>query len=574
MRSRWPVAIGVFSLCLAAEAAVAETAVTGIEGELLSNVLAFLTLDDLACDTGTLTVARAIELAPEEVRAALNAYGFYSAEISTELTQDDDCWQVDIQVDTGEPVHLRNVSVTVDGPAAELPEFQVLLENAALLPGAQLRHPDYDNLKRGLTDLARNRGFAEAVFTAGRIDIYPEQLAADVELAFESGPRYSVGAVTVNQNVLEPDFVAAFFDLSQGVPYDNRLLTSAFLDLNNSGYFSTVDVSALPPDAATRTIPVEIDLVAAAHRTISYGVGFSTDTGPRFRFGRSIRRFNQQGHQLSIDGQLSPVVSEITSIYRMPMDNPRNDWLNFSLGAKREETDTSLARSIEAGIRRIIDRSRGWSRTQFVNYVVEDFEVGSQTGRPHLLIPGIDWTRIRGDDAIRPQNGSRLYFEIRGADDSALSDTSFVQATASVKWIRSIAPRTRVLLRGAAGYLHEDNFAQLPPSIRYFAGGDTSIRGFDFESLGPVDSDGAVIGGTRLFVSSVELERDIKPRWSVAFFVDHGNAFDEHDYDGRTGAGIGTRWRSPLGPVRLDIAWPVNDLEHGPRLHISLGPDL
>jgi len=144
-----------------------------------------------------------------------------------------------------------------------------------------------------------------------------------------------------------------------------------------------------------------------------------------------------------------------------------------------------------------------------------------------------------------------------------------------VKWIHSLTPRTRVLLRGRAGYLAENEFERLPPSVRFFAGGDNSVRGYDFESLGPTDINGAVVGGNRLLETSIEIEREVLPRWSVALFVDHGNAFDSTNLDGRTGAGIGTRWRSPLGPVRLDLAWPVDDdIEHGARLHVSLGPDL
>jgi translocation and assembly module TamA len=143
-----------------------------------------------------------------------------------------------------------------------------------------------------------------------------------------------------------------------------------------------------------------------------------------------------------------------------------------------------------------------------------------------------------------------------------------------MKWIRTVTGRGRVLLRGTAGYTVDDVFAELPPSIRFFAGGDYSVRGFDFKTLGPVDGNGEVVGGSRLIELSAEYEHDVKPRWSIAVFADGGNAFDEHGLDMRTGAGIGTRWRSPVGPVRIDIAWPVNDPLHGPRLHVSLGPDL
>lgn len=573
MRAR-SLAIAAGAAWLLQGAAVsAETVVSGVDDALRENVLAYVDIDDLACDATAVSIRRALELIPAQAAEALNAFGYYAPVITTDFEEGEDCWQAVIDVAPGEPVRLRSVDIVIRGPAAERADFQALRSNTPLVEGEALDHGDYETFKRSLLDLARNRGYAEAGYSASQIDIYPELLAADVVLHFESGPRYMFGEITIDQSALEADFVNAFHELTEGVPYDNRLLTTAFLDLNDSGYFSAVDVRTLPADPETLTIPVEIELTPAPRRLISYGVGFATDTGARLRFGRSVRRVNRRGHQLNLDARLSPVVSELTSTYRMPYGDPRYDWLSFSLGAKREDTDTALSRSIEAGVRRIYDGLGGWSRTQFISYVVEDFEVGSQTGRPKLLIPGIDWSRIRGDNALRPENGSRLTFELRAADEEALSDTSFVQTTVSAKWIRSFGERNRVLLRGRAGYMVEDDFELLPPSIRFFAGGDQSIRGFSFQSLGPVGPDGAVIGGNRLLELSAEFEREIKPRWSLAVFADGGNAFNENDLDMRTGAGIGARWRSPLGPIRIDVAWPVNDPRHGPRLHVTLGPD-
>ena len=571
--AHWLLAL-TFAIVSPASSAIAETLVTGVEGALYDNVLAYLEIDDLDCDTDDFLVARALADAVGQAAEALQAYGHYAPVITTRLGDGVECWLAEVAIDPGEPVLLREVDIRIEEPADNSRLFAPVASGHMLVPGAQLSYAEYDGVKRQLLDIASGRGYAEAVFTESRIDVYPEERAADLRLHFEPGPRYALGEVTVNQSGLTPDFVDSFHELESGVPFDNRLLTTTFVDLNNSGYFSSVDVQVLEADPVTRTIPVRIDLTPAPRRIVSYGFGYSTDTGPRFRFARTIRRFNENGHQLMIDAMLSPVVSEFTSIYRMPVGDPRFDWLNFNLGAKREETDTSLARSIEAGVRRVVTRPNDWARTQSLSYIVEDFEVASQTGRPHLLIPGVSWTRIRGDDALRPSAGSRLGFEIRAADEQVLSDTSFVQTTAQVKWVRTVTRRGRVLLRGNAGYTVDDVFAELPPSIRFFAGGDNSIRGFDFESLGPVDENGEVIGGNRLLEISAEYEHEIMPKWSLAVFADGGNAFNEEGLDLRTGAGIGTRWRSPVGPVRIDVAWPVNDPGHGPRLHISLGPDL
>ena len=186
----------------------------------------------------------------------------------------------------------------------------------------------------------------------------------------------------------------------------------------------------------------------------------------------------------------------------------------------------------------------------------------------------MDWTRLVADDTLRPSAGHRLNFSLRGASDSLGSDTSFVQAAASAKWISSLPSSARILVRGELGTTWEDDFNALPPSARFFAGGDTSIRGYEFESLGPVDAHGQVMGGTSLAVASIEYEYSVGPCWSVAAFVDSGDAFRAAEFVTHTGTGVGLRWQSPLGPIRFDVAKPRNGDDRKSRLHISLGPDL
>jgi translocation and assembly module TamA len=187
-------------------------------------------------------------------------------------------------------------------------------------------------------------------------------------------------------------------------------------------------------------------------------------------------------------------------------------------------------------------------------------------------MPGVDWTRIRADNEIRPTLGSRLSLEVRGAHDTLVSDTTFVQTIANGKWIWSLPRGQRILVRGQVGATAKRQFAELPASVRFFAGGDSSVRGYAFDALGPVDADGKVIGGSSLATGSFELEQPLKARWSLAFFVDSGNAFEGSRIDAKTGVGIGGRWQSPLGPIRLDLARAL-DIDDW-RLHVSLGPDL
>jgi translocation and assembly module TamA len=157
-----------------------------------------------------------------------------------------------------------------------------------------------------------------------------------------------------------------------------------------------------------------------------------------------------------------------------------------------------------------------------------------------------------------------------------ISDTSFLQLYGNTKWVFGLWSGGRLLTRAEAGVTLIDELDTLPASVRFFAGGDVSVRGYAYNSLGPTDLLGAVVGGSNLLVGSIELDQKISTNWSIAAFVDSGNAYDDlGDFDPATGIGVGLRWYSPLGPIRIDVAVPLEkDAPDNYRLHITLGPDL
>jgi translocation and assembly module TamA len=548
--------------------------ITGVDGEVAANVLAYLALDEEPCDADAARIEQQRVAAPERVRRALEAYGYYEPRIESSLTRSKDCWTVTFAVAPGEPVRIRGLDVQLTGEAANDAEFAAARDAAGLATGTPLRHGAYDTLKTRWSDLARERGYPDAKFVDNRIDVYPGEHAADVVLRFDSGPRYSFGALDIRQDVLVDPLVRSYVPFKQGDAYDARKLTELYVALADSGFFRNIDVHGGQPDRASRTIPVELVLTPGTRLLISYGIGFSTDTGPRLKFNRNNRRYNEHGHQFGVTAQLSPVISEVTANYRFPVAAMRNEWLNVDTGVKREDTDTALSKSLEFGVRRVREHMNDWTRTLSLMLQVEDFVVADERGRSNLLMPGIDWTRIRADNPLRPRHGSKLELELRTATDAVFSDTTFFQARAVGKWIWSLAHGGRFLVRGQVGMTAKNALAELPPSVRFFAGGDSSVRGYDFKSLGPVDATGKVIGGSSLAEGSFEFEHPLKGRWSLAWFADAGNAFEGSHIAAKRSAGFGGRWQSPLGPIRIDLAHPFDDPATQWRFHVSLGPDL
>jgi translocation and assembly module TamA len=572
--TRWRVAATAAALMVAG-AAAADVEITGIDGPAAANVLAYLDLDDEPCDAPQWRVEQQYRGAPTRIREALQAFGYYEPNIAPDLFFEEPCWHARFAITAGQPVLIRSLDLSLTGEAERDTPFAAALEQAGLTTGAVLNHGAYEQLKRRWSDLARERGYADAQFAVARIDVYADERVADIALRFDSGARYSFGRTELTQEVLTEQLASSYLTFREGEPYDARQLTDVYAALADSGYFRTIDVRPLPADPATRTIPIAVALTSAARTQTSYGVGFQTDTGPRFRFGRNNTRFNDRGHQFGINAQLSPVVSELTANYRLPIGGRRSEWLNFDAGIEREDTDTAESKRLEFGARRVHERRGDWTRTELLSLRVEDFAVGEQASRARLLMPGIDWTRIRADNEIRPGRGSKLSLELRGANDNIVSDTSFAQAIAQGKWIWSTPRNQRFLVRGQVGATAKREFAELPASVRFFAGGDNSVRGYAFEALGPLGVDGNVIGGSSLATGSFEFEQPLRQRWSLAFFVDSGNAFEGSRIDTKTGAGIGGRWQSPLGPIRIDLARPLaDDAVDDWRFHVSLGPDL
>jgi translocation and assembly module TamA len=179
-----------------------------------------------------------------------------------------------------------------------------------------------------------------------------------------------------------------------------------------------------------------------------------------------------------------------------------------------------------------------------------------------------------GDDRIYTRSGARATLNVLGATETFGSDVSMRQARLQLRAIFPVASAGRLITRLDAARTSVNNFAQLPASLRFFAGGDQSVRGYPYNSLGPMGAQGNVVGGPHLLVGSVEYEQQLAGKWSAAIFFDEGNALNNFHDPLKRGAGIGLRWRTPIGQIRVDIAEAMSEPGRPRRFHIVIGPDL
>jgi translocation and assembly module TamA len=567
-----------------------EVLISGIDEALLANARAFLSIAELERDTGVsrLTslgrgaasnvsesdVRRRHRAAPEQIREALMPFGHYLVSVESELEPTADGFRATYRVDPGEPARLRDVDVRVSGEGADFGAVRDALASVQLAPSQVLRHAEYEAVKSRLYDAAYNNGFLDARWQASQLSVSPDRHSADITLALDTGPRFYFGEVTIEQSVIDANVMADYVAIAANDPYDvNRLLDLQRV-LNETGYFSKVELRAGRGAAdAEHRVPVTVITEPARPQKWSVGLGYGTDTGPRTTVGMLMRRVNERGHRLRADLQLSSIEQVIGTRYDIPVRNRATDLLSFSATARTEEIGDAETEQFAAGISHVVSWL-GFRRRLYLQAEREQFSFGDGPAiDSDLVYPGVTLTRERADNVQFVRRGYSVRADLRAGSESVLSSVAFSRLELTHRWAREIAPRTRFLARAEAGVLRTNDFDALPPSQRFFTGGDRSIRGYAFREVGPRDAGGNVIGGKRMFAVSAEAERLFAGNFGAAVFVDAGDAFDDRP-DLKLGAGLGARWRSPIGMVRLDIARPLDDPDNDYRIHLTIGADL
>jgi translocation and assembly module TamA len=560
-------------LCYSTSAVRAEVVIEGVSGHLEENVRAQLRLADLECDAPAWLVRWQYRAVVSDATAALEALGYYSASVESRLeVPSEGCWRAHIKIVRGPSVRVATVRVDVSGRLADEPEMRGAIVAAQAMVDARLDHSVYERNKRALADVARDLGYFDARMTRSELRVNATERRADIAFEIDGGERFRFGVLTMSEGVLGGQLMRSFAPFREGDAYRADLVDQLQRNLNGSGYFSQVIVTAEPSLDDSRTVPVSVEVTPLPRRWVyGVGLGYATDTGVRLRADAENPRLNQRGHRVDVKTMVSDVRSDIDATYRMPHRDPMRNWFSFGAAAAREETSTQRSDIVKFSARHSYDRLR-WLQVDFVELNFEDFEIAGQSDESRLVLVGSMVSRVWRDDPFKPRRGLRLSATARGATQQLGSDTDFAQLRLFGRAVQGLTPSTRLLVRGEAGWTWKDEFSDLPPSVRFFAGGDTSVRGYDYQSLGPT-VDGEVVGGSGLLTGSVELDWSFLERWAVAAFVDSGSAYDRTP-SFSTGVGAGVRWFSPLGAIRFDIAHPLDDPDRSVRLHVTLGPDL
>ncbi|WP_294949857.1 autotransporter assembly complex family protein [Sulfurivirga sp.] len=553
---------------LPALAAHFQLQIIGVKGALKDNVRAHVDGLILPCDARPLQAHLLARRLERQARRALEALGHYRADVRVAMRHDT-CWHATLRIDPGAPVRIGQLTLRVLGPGAGDPAWQQLAQKSGLKPGQTLNHGHYEQLKRDWQRHAREQGYFDARFRTHEIAVDPDAGQADIRLILTTGSRYRFGTTDIATARLDPDLVHRFLRWKRGEPFRLRALLDTQQDLTDSGYFASIIVRAVPERRAQGMVPVRVEGAPARRWLAKGGVGYSTDTGPRLNLGLDNRRVNRQGHQAHLGLLLSPARSETTLRYDIPLTRPHTDRFTFTGGYQHEDTDAQLSDRWQLGIQWVEALPSDWLRTVGVAFEHERSRVAGVDDTYRLLMPSLSFTRRETDRLLFPRRGWRVSLSARMAARALLSDVGFTQLRLDANWLHPLGSG-RLGTRLSMGTTFGDDIDRLPASIRFFAGGDQSVRGYGYQSLGPKDADGKVVGGRNLITASVGYLHPVWRRLHTGPFMDVGNAFNQSP-ELKRAVGWALVWDSPVGPIELDMAHPLDDPTGGVRFHFTLG---
>jgi translocation and assembly module TamA len=526
------------------------------------------------------SLRRYASTAEAQVEEALRALGYYSPMIQWEVVEqpgdDETPARLVLTVQPGEPIRVRSRQVSIEGPASRDPDFVGTLPEKPS-EGDVLNHGQYSTLRQTIQNRATRLGYFDGEFTTRRLEVNPEQHTADISLVFRSGVRYRLGEVSFKEgHGFEEQLLEQFVRFEPGEIYHADKVARLSGDLSNSGYFSGVDIDASPGKAEEGVIPVSVDLTTRPPRSVAAGVGFSTDVGPRFSGNWREHWINPMGHRRGAQTELSVPRQNVGAWYELPLDPPMTDSIRLSAGYQREDIEDVESELLTLGQQWKHQLDNGWLQVASIRWEGERFRIGDDDPeQSSLLLPGLGYSKLQADSPLDPSRGYRIQFDVTGSHRAVISDVDILHANVLVKGLYTLADNHRFLSRFQFGGVATNRFSDVPPSLRFFAGGDQTVRGYGYETLSPRNSEDVAIGGRYLMVGSVEYQYEFTENWRVAAFVDEGNAMDDLSDPLATGAGVGIRWISPVGPLRLDVAKGL-DPEFGGewRIHFSMGPEL
>jgi translocation and assembly module TamA len=562
----------------------------GVDSQVVDNIQ--LHLADLNFPENDDVLAQFEKQIKVKITAAIRAYSYYQAtvEIKNLNKKSFDNDGVQILLSLGPKLIVGEVTIEYDELAAQRAHFPAelkdIINSLSEFKGKPLEQSTYDGLKARIQSFSLIFGYFDFVLDKTEIQVSLTENSAKIYWKFNFGPRYRFGNIEYITEKRGMGLVEGVKPFSENEYFDQQKLSEFTQLIRQTGYYANVilraNINAMSSEQRiAKIVPIEALLTAKPKDTYQFGIGGSTDSGPRITGNWKRPWVNLRGHSLSSELYISGPKKNVSLAYTIPMANPLNDFFKVQMGYQEvnEEQRYSQTYTLVAQRQLGATNKNDWDKIVFLRYEYENFIQGiDEEQSTQLLLPGFTFNRVRKDGELFVNWGDRQQLTVEAASDRLISDVNVLRVTARTKWIRSFG-KHRYIVRGDAGVIVTNDFDQVPSSLRFFVGGDQSVRGFGLnavseERIDETTKEPELIGAQFLVVASTEYAYQVSNDWRAAVFVDAGSASNDIGASPIYGAGLGVHWLSPIGTIRIYFARGFSDKENTKRLHFSIGPGI
>ncbi len=553
--------------------------VEGLQENVLRNVQEALALPTGLVRDGQvdrLWLERFSQQADTKVRSAMEPYGFYSPRITSSIESTSQGGSVlRIRVEPGEPIRITDLNIALTGPGAEDATLKKQVLSFPLRIGDVLDQPVYEQAKLALRARATEQGYLKAEFQIHEIRIEKSTFSARLSLVLETGPLFLIKDISISgaPNYPEP-FLRRYLEFKPHDTFSHARLGESQINFTNSERFNDVVITPDIPDGDSTEVPVRVELKEVAPRSLRTGIGYGTDTGARFTSRYRHLNVFKKGQELNLNLFLAETLQGLEARYVFPDDKDFRSATTLQSNLQKEVIDAYTSRLASVELARNHRFASGAMGTAYLKVQAEDYTTNAEPEHTNLVLPGFRYSANKTDSLMRPTRGFRYAFDVRGIYQTRSAISEMLQVLADGAFIVPLPGELSLQSRLNVGYTESEypTADELPPSLRFYAGGTQTVRGYAYKTLGPLDAEGELVGGKNLLAASVELERAFHTKWGVSVFYDAGNAFDSWEEASLyQSAGLGLHYYSAVGGLNFSLARQIGIEDPGYYFHFSVG---
>lgn len=517
---------------------------------------------------------RLVQQAPGQIREFLSTEGFYSPRIETRMEHTGHEWTVILDVKPGKPIHVNSFDIQVAGPISEdksesLARLKKLRSEWRLVPGVAFRHDEWNAAKRNALKILLLDGYPAASIVDSRATVNPEMLSVDLQVIIESGPNFTFGVMEIKGLKRYPDsLIERMSPISPGEPYSQDQLLELQSQLQDTPYFASASISVDIDPKQPDSVPIRVDVIENRSQKLGFGIGMSTDTGARGSIEYRDLNFLDSAQWLGVALKLEQKRQSLGGNLQLPLSDQR---FRDSINTLIEHADIEGVETQKMGLGAKRTFILGNVETAYgLRYFLENqYITGMDKTRSTTLSPSYSWTLHNVNSDLYPTLGYVVNLQADIATRAILSDQDFMRGYIKVVYFYPLGNSDQLTLRGELGAVAASSRIGIPSDYLFRTGGDQTVRGYAYQSLG-VQEESAVVAGRYMEIASAEYTHWFSPQWGGAVFLDGGNAADtSKSLIPVYGYGMGARWKSPVGPLNLDIAY--GQKTRAMRFHFSVG---